>query len=126
LEDQAFLQEYSLRLEKFLQFVGEPLIERFSSISDLLGAKATGQEATRRAVRIIDSWQGLVRDLLLAYYGHLDLVQHEFMIDRIKDMSLQVVPERLVAWLGRFNEAKNFLGRNVNPKNVLEQLATAI
>lgn len=126
LEDENFLNEYTGRLEAFLNFSKQSMIDRFNVVAGLLGDKATGQVATRRATRIIDTWQGLVRDLMLANYGHLDLVQHELIIDQLKEMTRNTVPERLITWLARFNEAKVYLNRNVSAKSVLEQLVSTI
>lgn len=126
LEDENFLHEYQKRVDSFLIFGTQPIYQRFQVVSELLGEKTTGQEATRRAERILETWQGVMRDVVLASFNHQDLIQHESSLSSIEKVARTTTPERLVGWFGRLDETKQYLRANVGARQALEQLVSSI
>lgn len=126
LEDEAFLKEMESRVTSFLNFPRQPIYERWQIVTGLLGEKATGQEATRKAERILESWQGVMRDIMLTALNHQDLVQNEYVLNELEILSRYSSPDRLLNWFGRLEEARQQLRANVGAKQALEQLVASI
>lgn len=126
LEDEKFLQEYQKRVDSFLNFSTQPIYRRFQVVSELIGEKATGQEAVRHAERILETWQGVMRDVVLASFNHQDLIQHESSLESLERVARTTPPERLIGWFGRLDETKQYLRANVGARQALEQLVSSI
>jgi DNA polymerase-3 subunit delta' len=126
LQDENFLREYQKRVDSFLNFSSQPIYQRFQVVGELLGEKATGQEAVRRAERILETWQGVMRDVILANFNHQDLIQHESSLASLERVARTTPPERLISWFGRLDETKQYLRANVGPRQALEQLVSSI
>lgn len=123
LEDNDFYQSYSDRVAGLISMVDLNINDRFKLVEDMLNDKQYGQEANRLTARIISTWQGIVRDLLLLSYGHPDLVQHEMELEKLNEMSGKVTREKLLKFSEKLGEGLAYLKANVNPKTVLENLA---
>lgn len=126
LEDEKFLRDYQKRVDSFLNFGTQPIYKRFQIVAELLGEKATGQEAVRRAERILETWQGVMRDVVLANFNHQDLIQHESSLESLERVARTTPPERIIGWFGRLDETKQYLRSNVGPRQALEQLVSSI
>lgn len=126
LEDKEFYESYLEKVKVFLDFILEDLNGRIAAIEKLLGARTLGQESAVLASRVLDVWQGLVRDLYLLEFGRGDLIQHEIARD-----SLAKAREKLsladILKIGVFIErARKYLSNNVNAKLALESVAVNI
>jgi DNA polymerase-3 subunit delta' len=124
LEDKEYYEKHLRRAEVFLSFFTSDLNARFAAIAEILGEKASGQEAARIAKRILEVWHGISRDLFLAGFGQEDLVQHEIVLPEITRQKLS--PQALLNLDLSLRRAEAYLRANVNPKLVLEQVAMAI
>jgi DNA polymerase-3 subunit delta' len=124
LEDKEFYEKYLKRVNVFMSFFGQDLNARFTAIAEILGEKASGQEAARIAKRILEVWHGLSRDLFLASFGQEDLVQHEIVLPEIVKQKL--TPTAMLNLDMSLRRAELYLKANVNPKLVLEQVAMGI
>lgn len=125
-EDKDFYDIYLKRVNAFLSFSREDINGRFSLIEELLGEKATGPESSRLAKRIIEIWQGLVRDLLLLHFGEGNLIQHEVVIKELERERSRFNLTALIGLNDRLRQTEDYLRANVNPKMALENLAMAI
>lgn len=121
-EDEDFYQNYLARVTGLMQMADLNINERFKLIEELLNDKQYGQEANRLTGRIISTWQGIVRDLLLVGYGHPDLVQHEMELEGLNRIINKLTREKLLKFSEKLEEGLTYLKANVNPKTVLENL----
>jgi DNA polymerase-3 subunit delta' len=124
-EDKDFYELYISRAKVFLNFTSLPVYERFIEIAGLLGKKSKGQEAVVLSRRILEVWQGILRDGLLISYGLGNLIQHQEFSQELKDMVEQIKPGRLVKIYEELKIAHINLGANVNPLLSLENVAAS-
>ncbi|KKR21159.1 MAG: polymerase III, delta prime subunit protein [Parcubacteria group bacterium GW2011_GWE2_39_37] len=123
LENKDFYESYLKRVSVFLNFSTKDINERFLMIEELLGTKITGQETVKLAKRIIEVWQGVARDLILANYGQHDLIQHEMMDQELIREKAKLTIPVLLSLSEKLSQADKYLKANVNPKLVLEGVA---
>lgn len=126
LENKDFYDTYLKRVNTFLKFSGKNINDRFAMIEELLGSKIAGQEASKLAKRIIEVWQGVVRDLILVNYEQLDRVQHEILIDELVREKAKFNIPALLVLSESLTQAGKYLKANVNPRAVLEGVAIAL
>lgn len=126
LEDKEFYEKYLSRVKVFLDFAGASYHERFAAIDKILGQKAAGQVAARTARRILEAWQGLVRDLMLLHYGQGDLVQHEVVIEGLEKSKDKFALPELFKLAANLDRAGEYLAANLSPKLVLENVAMGV
>jgi len=88
--------------------------------------KETGQEAVKSALRIIESWEGVVRDLFLLNFGQNDLVQYDSVITFFNKEKNSFKLKDLLDISLKLRESKKYLRANVNPLLVLENIAIGI
>lgn len=125
-EDKEFYDSYVERTQALLGFWRSDLNGRFAAIGDLLGAKATGQEAVTLSRRILETWQGLARDLILFHAGQKDLVQHEIVMPELEAVSRSLSLPDIFKLFQSIRKAEEYLKANVSPKSVLESVAMAV
>jgi DNA polymerase-3 subunit delta' len=123
-ENQDFYDNYCRRAEAYLNFTGQDINERFAVIRDLLDEKSGNQENAKQALRIIEIWQGLVRDLLLINFGRDDLVQHHLFADRMARIKDHADLRQLINLKNFLQQAKENIAANVGAKLALENIAT--
>lgn len=126
LEDPEFRESFIAKARVFLDFARQDTVERFAAIDGLFGKKTTGQELVVRAVRVLEIWEGVARDLLLSEYGFNNLLQHNYMEKDIMETRPSFNVRRLVSLVGSLKEGREQLNANVNPKLVLENIALAV
>lgn len=123
LEDKDFYENYKSQAEAFLKSSICDINGRFAAIEEVIGKEPRGQESVKLAMRTIEVWQGLVRDLMLLEWGEGDLIQHHIYEDKLSDIKTKFTPVRLANFMRTLDEAKEYLRANVNPKLVLENIA---
>ncbi|NTU98399.1 AAA family ATPase [Candidatus Falkowbacteria bacterium] len=126
LQDQEFYQSYFKRTESLLNFWRMDLNGRFAAINEMLGPKASGQEAAGLARRILETWQGLARDLILCNSGQVDLVQHEIVREDLELAGKSLPLPLIMELLRSIKQAEDYLRANVNPKSALEYVAMSV
>lgn len=126
LEDKEFFTSYQERAEVFLEFCEQDINQRLASVEKLIGAKPTGQESVRIAKRIIEIWQGLIRDLLLLEFDQNNLVQHLSLTSQLNKIKTKFNTGGLLALAKALSQAEEYLNANVNPKLVLENVAITV
>jgi hypothetical protein len=143
LEDKDFYEDYLKKAKVFLNFFsaegarlsdgqgsasgGKPDInERLVAIEDLIGKKATGQEAAARADDLIEIWEGVARDFLLANVGQLNLIRHHLAENELEHAAAGRNVRDFINLADNLRRAREYLRANVNAKTVLEQIAINI
>lgn len=125
-EDKEFYDAYVERTQTLLSFWRSDLNGRFAAIAEMLGTKATGQEAVTLSRRILETWQGLARDLILFHSGQKDLVQHEIALAELEAVSRSLPLASVFKLFESIRKAEDYLRANVSPKSVLESVAMAV
>lgn len=126
LEDKDFYDSYNKKVKQFFNIVSHDINGRFLAVEKLMGKKAIGQEAVVLAKRILEVWQGLLRDCLLFELGHNDLIQHQLAEEEIKKIKNKFVLSDLLNLNNVIRQAEDYLMANVSPKLVLGNVAVNI
>lgn len=119
-----FLKEYLTKANKFLQFFSQSANERLLAIDKLI-PKNSGQEGVRIAKAELEIWERIIRDLLLAQSGQIDLIDNWILEEEIKKLGNIKINNLLLA-LKNINLTREYLEANVNPKLALEHVAINI
>lgn len=126
LEKKDFFENYKQRADTFIDFKSQGINERFSAISRIINDKAGGQENVKLAKRTLEIWQGLVRDLILMQFNKKELLQHHLAEAEMDKICRKFSVSELVKLKRALRQAEENLSANVNPKLVLENVATYI
>jgi DNA polymerase III gamma/tau subunit len=126
LQDKDFLQAYQERAMAFLGFPKQDVNARIFALDNLLGVKPAGQAAVRISAKIIESWQSLIRDLLLLHANQEDLIQHQIYLPELQELREKLPVSSLLSLFKISQQARVYLEANVNPKVVLENVVLSI
>ena len=128
LKDKDFYKDYTDKVNIFLDFSGQDINERLAGIEKIIRGGASGQEYNKTALKALEIWQGLVRDLLLLDLGHKDLIQHHIVAEELAKQrgKFGLGANGLLRIIRSLEEGKEYLKANVNPKLVLENIAVNI
>ncbi|MDD5071183.1 MAG: hypothetical protein PHQ42_00380 [Patescibacteria group bacterium] len=128
LKDRDFYKDYEDKAKIFLDFAGKDLNERFQGIEKIMEGGPSGQESNKKALKILEIWQGVVRDLLLLDLGHKDLIQHHVIAEELAGQrgKFGAGTAVLINIIKNLEAGKKYLRANVNPKLVLENIAINI
>lgn len=125
-EDKEFYENYKNRAKAFIDFTNGDINQRLTKISEIIGSEAAGQESVRQGLRIIEIWQGLVRDLLLLNFNQGDIIQHHFLENELNSVKGKFSLNALFDLANSLKQAKEYITANVNPKTVLENIAVNV
>jgi DNA polymerase-3 subunit delta' len=123
LEDKEALGFYRKQVNVFLDFEQQSIGERFNAIAELFGKKPESREAVRIAKRILQAWQGALRDWLLLEHGYNNLIQHQIEAEKIKAMARRIKPAGIICLYQALKRAEANIEANVNPKLALEEVS---
>lgn len=128
LEDGDFYKDYLMKVNVFLDFSEQNINERLAGVEKLMGFNVYGQAGSQAALKIIEIWQGLVRDLLFLDFGHRDLIQHQIVEEDLlkKRSGFGSGAKSFLKITRNLQKGKQYLRANVNPKLVLENIAINI
>lgn len=126
LQNKEFYESYSAKAKVFLDFFRQDINQRFISLSALLGSSQKGPEGARQAIRVLQVWQGVLRDFMLVNLNLGNLVQHEIKFDDLDTLKAKVPLEKAAQFYRVLEEAETDLASNVNPSLVLENVAVRI
>lgn len=125
-ENKDTFDFYKEQVGVFLDFKTQTIGERFLSIENLLGKKNSGQEAVKIAYRILQAWQGALRDLLLMEYGFFNIVQHQIVKDKLDALKALLSLSDILRLTKAIEVAEENIFYNVNPRLALEEVAVKI
>jgi len=125
-EDNDFYDFYNDKVEAILNMQNEDINGRFKIIDSLLDKKIKGQEAVKVSRRILEIWQGVIRDSLLLFFGHNNIIQHIYLQERIQENNNEQTIVKLLNLSKTLSSAHTFLDKNINPRLVFEKIALNI
>jgi len=128
LEDKDFYKDYLEKANIFLSFGGQDINERLEGMGKLIGPNAYGQEYSQLALKILEIWQGVARDLLLLDFGREDLIQHQAVSEELNKQKLKFGRSagEFLKIIKNLEKGKRYVKANVNPRLVLENIAVNI
>jgi len=128
LKDKNFYKDYTDKAKIFLDFARQDINERFFGIEKIIESSFSGQEGSKRALRVLEIWQGVARDLLLLDLGQKDLIQHHIITEELTQQreKFKAGTAVLIKIIKNLEAGKEYLRANVNPKLVLENIAINI
>lgn len=121
-EDKEFLKRYTDKVNIFLSFVGQNINDRLAAIEEIIDLKNSGQEAVKKIENIIEIWQGVLRDLLLIEFGHVNLIQNKIEEEKIRSVKTKMPIKKILDLNQSLEKGKEYLRANVSPKLVLENI----
>jgi DNA polymerase-3 subunit delta' len=121
IKDSEFYDNYRQTAEYLVDFLNYDLVERGVIINDLCRLDSVLSEN----LSIIDIWQSLFRDLNFLNSGRPDLIQNDFLIEKMKKSSYRDNKSILIAE-NIFKKANNYLASNMSLKSVLDYIAINI
>jgi len=124
--DKEYYQKYLAQIELFLNFLDQDVNERLQVVNEFIGTKKADQDDTREAKKILEIWEGVVRDCFLFKYSNNFLIQNGEFELAIKKFSMQRTGADIVKLLKNIKIAKNYLVANVNFKTVIESIAVQV
>lgn len=122
LNDKEYLEDYKIRALAFFDFLSQDLNERFKAITASLEEK----KDSRDAGELIEIWQSLARDLMLAELDLNDLIEHEIFEDELARSKKVFGMAGIINLINSLKEAKEHMSANVNPKLALEKVAVSL
>ncbi|MFH1822782.1 MAG: AAA family ATPase [Patescibacteria group bacterium] len=126
LEDKDFYNNYFDRVKAFTNFFNQDINERIKELEKIIGVRSSGQESAKLAIRIIDTWQGLIRDLILLKQGEVNLVQHQVILEDLRNLKDRVRLDKLITMINNLALSKEYIKANVSSKLVFENFIVNI
>lgn len=128
LENPEKYKEYLEKAESFLSLLKSDINARLKILDSLFTDRTYSRQATSGALEIISMAEALLRDLLLLALEQKDRIQHHVFLSDLENTLASFTGETedivlsLLKRLKFIAQAKEYLGANVNPRLVLEQL----
>ena len=119
-EDKEFLNDYKEDISALIKLITSDMGEKFVVIEELLKS-SKGSELKNQVAYLLDTWQKLIRDLLLLNFNLDYLVTNELILSELQQVKLPI--DSLVNYNHKIEQGKKYLKANVNPKIILENLA---
>jgi DNA polymerase III subunit delta' len=127
VEDKEFYKNYLDRLEKILNIIeSNNCNKRFSLIEELIDKKMSTFESAVALKRLLEIFQGVLRDLYLMNYGLNDLVQNEIFDSRLKEIKIKNDVKKIIKVLDEIEMANDYMEANVNSKLILENITLSL
>jgi hypothetical protein len=125
LKNQEYLQARIDVAKSFISLFDNDMNASLRAIGEVTGAEK-GQKISGSAREIINIWESVGRDLLLAHYGHNDLIQNEALADSLTALKEKIKLEKIIEILQNLRKAKDYLAANVNARLAFEYVAINI
>jgi DNA polymerase-3 subunit delta' len=128
LEDEDFYNKYITRAKTFIDFFGQDINTKFSSLGNIKTAtgSSAGGDVPKESRDTLEAWRGVVRDLLLLVTNNKDLIQYKILSPDLERVAAGVDIGFLLAINKKLDHGEKQIESNVNPNLVLEDIACAI
>ena len=129
LENPDKYKNYLGKAELWLDFcLAKNVNNRLEILDNLFKDKTWSKEARDSAESLIFLGEGLARDLMLLVLDQANLMQHIALSDKLITLKTNFNNSdeaiiKALNWLKLLAQAREYLGGNVNPRLVLEQVA---
>jgi DNA polymerase-3 subunit delta' len=121
-EEQELFKEYEEKIKMFFSLVDGGVAEKFKMIEKLVAGKKGLTETVEPLLDYLEIWSSVLRDLILIKNQSAELGSNIFIKDKLEKLAPQFDNFKLIKLIDKIKEAKRFLGLNVNPRLVMENL----
>lgn len=118
LVEEDALQNYRTELRNDLDLISASLVSRFKSVEKLVPEKAS--DARGRALRVLDRWESIFRELLLISFTARGSVAYEFIGDQLRKAGSLYSPRELILQIKNLAQTRAAIAENVSPRFALE------
>jgi DNA polymerase-3 subunit delta' len=125
LEDLDYYNDYLNKTKIFSDFFKQSFSERFSKIEELIRIKTSGDK-NENINDIIESWQGVIRDLILLSLGQPNIIRNESLRQELEKAKDEIKIEDLIRINKLLEDSKQSLKANVGAKTVLDNIAVNV
>lgn len=123
LEEPELLRDTRDKAEAFLDALAESDVNvRIRSLDSIFGKGGGGRQDAENALRIIEVWRGVARDILLMHSGNKNLVQYEMLKEKLERIYSGFDYLRSIRSIGLLQKGEKQIESNVNPRSVLENI----
>lgn len=122
-QDELFYESLLTSARLFLGFLNDNTSNRLQNLQSFLNQHKP--LTVNQASDVLESWQRITRDLMLFILDCQDLIQHQALLPEIKNIDSSDREGALLYYanvLELLDTLKSYLGANVTPANVLEQV----
>ncbi len=127
VEDKEFYKNYLERLNYILDIIeNNDINKRFFLIEGLLDKKLANNESVVILKRLLEVFQGVLRDIYLMKYGLYDLVQNEIVDERLRKIKIKNDIQGIVRVLDEIELASDYIEANINSKTILENITLSL
>ena len=119
LDQPDYYQAQLIIAKNFALSFASDINWRLQTVNDL--HLDSGQAGSDQALSILDTWQNVIRDILIYTYGETDLVQHQALAEELQQTAVRQPVSRLLQASRLVTQAKDYVRANVNAKVALEQ-----
>lgn len=127
IEDKDFYNNYINRLELFLDIIeSSDINEKFSLAASMIDKKLSGLEASVVLKRLLETLQGIYRDMYLISYGLNNLVQNEIVDMRLKKVQVKNSIVKITKLLDEIEKSNEYIGANLSSKLILENITLSL
>ena len=121
IDNNDFYNDYKKLGEHLIDFLDYNLIDRMGLVDNLCHLDSVLGDN----LNIVDVWRGLFRDFSFMYYNRPDLIQNDFIIEKIRNKKIEDSSFLLKAD-SVFKKSTEYLNSNMSLKSVLEYIAVNI
>jgi len=123
VEDGDFYDKYLENIKAFVSiFSTNDINKRLSVLRDDLKVDFRGQKGAQETARILEVWQGLVRDIYLLQHSEPDLIQNDIVSDDLHKIKTKFSDISILKFLDNIEQSFLNLQANINGELVLENL----
>lgn len=122
LQRPELYSDYMAKINQRLDTFGQDLGARFRTVENIFSGSKTPNESAGFLQEELDSWQLILRDLLLAKNNLDNLAVNYQSKEQIKNISQRYSTPQLLNLLQEVKTIKNYLNYNINPRLAVENL----
>ena len=120
LKQSEYRSEVQTAVSSMVNLFGDNVSTQLSSVQSLLPKTEINKKDS--AIKIVGSWQGVLRDVLLSKLGCEDLLVHASKKDEMKHLADNFENQSLKNILACSQEARVAISQNTNPLLTLEHI----
>lgn len=123
-QEAAELEFYETEAKKFFNLLDNSLAKRFKNLEKVFGKSESSDHIEKRdeLAKILNIWQGLWRDIMLARSGAGQLAGNAVFAAQIKIQSQKRGASVAAKSIQEIEEAKKLLRQNIHPRLIFENL----
>ena len=115
-------EKYFSGINLFFEILRVNLHSRFNLINNFMDFESGDAGDKSRAGSLLEDWQSIVRDIILFQNNSEELISNFQNISQIEQAGSVISPSKLENFLYGIDQAKRYLGLNINHKLIIAKL----